>query len=407
MEIKEKTRVLSVRGCYDVIVAGGGVAGISAALAARRQGKRVLLVEREYALGGLATLGLVTIYLPLCDGEGRHIVHGIGEELLHLSVSEGAERPLPEAWQAYLAGKRVSCDKRREHRSECRFNASLFALLAEKKLLDEGVEILYGTLVADVAVSRGKITHLIVENKSGRYALGLRSVVDATGDADVARAAGAECGIFRQGNVLAAWYYYGDDGAVNELHMIGAADIPDEQKTAEEAKNDTQRRFGGLDGCELSEQMILSHKALLTHFLSKGRLSGAHTLNSMATIPQIRMTRRITGPLVMDAGAVHTEFPDSVGLFSNWRKRGPVYELPFRTLYSVNIKNLIAAGRNISVTDELWDLTRVIPVCAVSGEAAGVAAAMSDDFARLSVRRLQAALRKNGVKLHESQLPQR
>ncbi len=407
MVIKEKTKILTVRDCYDVIVAGGGIAGVAAALAAKRQGKRVLLIEREYALGGLATLGLVTIYLPICDGEGRQIVHGIGEELLQLSISKGAECSLPSAWEGYLAGKRVSRDKRQEHRCQCRFNASLFALLAEKKLQDEGVELLYGTLVADALVSRNKITHLVVENKSGRYAFGAHSVVDATGDADVARAAGAACGVFAQGNLLASWYYYGNEQSKNELHIMGAADIPDKQKTEEEIKRDRQRRFRGLDGHELSEQMTLSHKALLEHFLANGRLSDKHTLNAMATIPQVRMTRRITGPLVMRADALHTEFTDSVGLFSSWRKSGPVYELPFRTLYSVNIKNLIAAGRNISVTDELWDLTRVIPVCAVSGEAAGTAAAMSNDFARLSLRRLQAVLRKNGVKLHERQLPKR
>lgn len=64
------------------------------------------------------------------------------------------------------------------------------------------------------------------------------------------------------------------------------------------------------------------------------------------------------------------------------------------------MKNLITAGRNISVTDALWDITRVIPVCAVSGEAAGTAAAMSDDFASLDITKLQKKLSDAGVKLH-------
>ncbi len=81
-----------------------------------------------------------------------------------------------------------------------------------------------------------------------------------------------------------------------------------------------------------------------------------------------------------------------------------MYELPFRTLYYVTIKNLICAGRNISVTDSLWDITRVIPVCVVSGEAAGIAASMSDDFANISVLELQARLRSSGVKLHINEI---
>ncbi len=67
MRIEEKAREIPLAGEYDVIVAGGGVAGIAAALAAARHGAKTLLLERTYLLGGLATAGLVTVYLPLCD----------------------------------------------------------------------------------------------------------------------------------------------------------------------------------------------------------------------------------------------------------------------------------------------------------------------------------------------------
>ena len=75
---------------YDVAVCGG-FAGISAALAAAREGKRVILFEKEYMLGGLGTAGLIAIYLPLCDGLGHQVSFGIAEELLRLSVTYGAE----------------------------------------------------------------------------------------------------------------------------------------------------------------------------------------------------------------------------------------------------------------------------------------------------------------------------
>ena len=91
-------------------------------------------------------------------------------------------------------------------------------------------------------------------------------------------------------------------------------------------------------------------------------------------------------------------------MVANWRKRGPVFEVPFRTLYCRDIKNLIVAGRSTSVNETLWDVMRVIPCCAVTGEAAGTAAAMTDDFSSLNVKELQEVLRKNGVVLHEKDL---
>ena len=121
---------------------------------------------------------------------------------------------------------------------------------------------------------------------------------------------------------------------------------------------------------------------------------------SMATIPDVRMTRRLVGAYTQDITEVGVRYPDTVGIFPNWKKHGPVYELPFSSLYSPTVKNLAAAGRCISTTDEMWDVTRVIPVCAVSGEAAGAAAAMFDDFTAMDVERLQQHLADRGIKLH-------
>ena len=82
MKIINEQLSTEVKNSCDVLVAGGGFAGISAALAAARNGADVLLLEREYILGGLGTAGLVTIYLPLCDGMGNQVSFGIAEELL-------------------------------------------------------------------------------------------------------------------------------------------------------------------------------------------------------------------------------------------------------------------------------------------------------------------------------------
>ena len=97
MVIKECIETKITSEC-DVLVCGGGFGGISAALAAARQGKRVILLEKEYILGGLGTAGIVTIYLPLCDGLGHQVSFGIVEELFRLSISMGAEDRYPANW---------------------------------------------------------------------------------------------------------------------------------------------------------------------------------------------------------------------------------------------------------------------------------------------------------------------
>lgn len=375
----------------DVLVAGGGFAGIAAALSAARNGAKVLLIEKSFMLGGLGTSGLITIYLPLCDGEGHQVSFSIAEELLRVSIKHGAEDRYPSAW---LNGGTL--EEKIKNRFLVQYNAQSTAILYEQLLREAGVEILYGTSVCAVKTENQKVTHVMTENKSGRQAIKVKSVVDATGDADIFWFANAKTETFKQGNILAAWYYYVKDGEFG-LQQQGASDVPDKEKTAENAPAQlVNRRFTGLDGKELSEMVQLSHDFVLNHALERDR-----AIATMATIPQIRMTRRLEGLYVMDDTEMHKEFSDSVGMFADWRKRGPCYELPFRTLYGEDLKNVIGAGRCISVTDAMWDITRVIPVCSVTGEAAGLAASMTDDFSTLNVADLQSKLVERGVKLHE------
>ena len=383
---------------YDVAVCGGGFAGISAALAAAREGKRVVLFEKQYVLGGLGTAGLITIYLPLCDGYGHQVSFGIAEELLKLSITYGAEARYPKNW---LDGEGTCTEK--DQRYTVQYNAQLFAILAEQLLLQNGVDILYGSYVVDVEKNGDKIESLAVENKSGRTVYPVRSVVDATGDCDIAWFASAPTETFRQGNVLAAWYYFANENG-HHLQMLGASDKPEEEKTGKEKKPLIDRRFTGLDGKELSEMTCLSHKTTLDHWLKKRETDPNAVISTIATIPQIRMTRKLVGEYTLSQTEEHTYFADSIGMVSNWKRRGPVYEVPFRTLYCKAVRNLIVAGRCTSVNETLWDVMRVIPCCAVTGQAAGIAAAMTDDFSALDVNVLQNKLKQNGVVLHECDL---
>ena len=87
--IFDDKRELIKKDDYDVIVVGGGIAGIAAAVAASRTGAKTLLMEKQVNLGGLATVGLISWYEPLCDGKGKQLIFGIGEELIKLSVKYG------------------------------------------------------------------------------------------------------------------------------------------------------------------------------------------------------------------------------------------------------------------------------------------------------------------------------
>ena len=398
--ITEKARETKVYGEYDVVVVGGGVAGVSAALAAKRKGaKKVLLIEKQFALGGLATLGIITIYLPLCDGEGKQVSFGIVEELLHLSMKHGYEDKYPKGWL-----ENGTLEEKKERRYEIQYNANVFAILMEQLLLEEGIEILYGTSVCDAIVEDDKISSIIIENKSGRSAIISRSVVDASGDADICKLTNEETDTYTKGNILAGWYYFHKDNKYT-LKMLGFSELPEDLKSPEQKELEkTLTRFTGLDAKEMSEVTCKSHKYTLDDFLNRGEICENYNMGKIATIPQVRMTRKLIANYVLDEKEVHKEFSDSVGMFSDWRKRGPVYELPYSTLYAKRVKNLITAGRCISVTEDMWDITRVIPVCAVSGEAAGTAAAMTDDFKSLDVSQLQDYLKSVGVVLHEKDL---
>lgn len=384
---------------YDIAVCGGGIAGISAALAAARLGKKVILFEKQFLLGGLATLGLVTIYLPICDGHGHQVSFGIAEELLRLSIQGGAEGRFPNNWLQKNGSKGIN-----QRRFEVQYNPHMFALLAEKLLNEAGVHIRYGTYVVAAYTEKNRISHLVTEDKSGRKAYAVKTVIDATGDCDIAKMAGLPIALYKKGNILAYWYYsIGENGY--RLNKLGIKEEPDDNEVGLPSKDKAEgKTFQGVEGAEISEFVCNSHEYMLSHIEDRREEDDTWTPVTSATIPQLRMTRKIVGEYKLRFAEKHRYFEDSIGMIGNWKKRGPIYEIPFRTLYNRKIVNLICAGRCISVDDALWDITRVIPACAVTGQAAGTAAAMTEDFEVLDIPTLQECLQQNGVRLHENEI---
>ncbi len=360
----EPERTLEVSGAYDVVVAGGGIAGVAAGIAASRNGASVCLLEKEYALGGLATLGLVIAYLPICDGRGRKVCGGLAEELLLLSAAEGAGE-VPDCW---LPGGNPA--ERVKHRYYLEYNAASYILALERILVDLGVTILYDTRCCAV-MGTDRVEALVVENKDGRTAIECRTVVDATGDADLCAFAG-EPTVSLATNSASGWYYSLVDGRPS-LHKLyqpfdpaGAVVMPG-----------ADRGYAGDDAGEVTAHVLASRNLIRDHQRElKEQNPESRVLPFLIpTFPGFRMTRRLVAEVEVDADD-GKEYPDSIGLISDWRRRGPVYSIPLRAIRAPRHPNLFVAGRCISATGHGWDMTRVIPPCAVTGEAAGTACAM-------------------------------
>lgn len=395
--ITETARELPVKYQPDVLVAGGGIAGIAAALAAARNGADVLLIEKQCMVGGLATSGLIAGYLPLCDGNGVQVSFGIAEELLRLSIRLGAQSELPEHWL-----EKGPAEERKKKRYEVQFNPQYLALLAERQLTEENIHILYDTRICVVKYRENRIEGIMAENESGRFAITAKSYVDATGTALLYELAGLPTRMFARGNILAGWYYYSDGGSLR-LRPLGYAEVFDEEKK-DTVKPLINRRFYGIDGQEITDFLILSHRETLKDLQKLKETAEGIEPAAIAGMPQLRMIRCMQGEYCLKESENDVSFSDSIGMIADWRKRGMVYEIPYRTLYSGQLRNVISAGRCISVDDGMWDISRVIPPCAVTGEAAGTAAALTTDFTELSYGRLAEKLKKQGQKLKLSEI---
>jgi hypothetical protein len=288
-------------------------------------------------------------------------------------------------------------EQRKKTRYQVEFNPGSYSLAIEKLVTDSGVAMLYDTRVCAVCRDADRITHLIVENKSGRSAIACRAVVDATGDADVCWLAGEETESL-DSNVLCGWFYTLRDGI---LHL-NALSHP---YNADAGKQDLDGPFfRGDDAAQVTAQILGARDLIRKRVaaLRRDRPDSDIQVFAPPAIACFRMTRRLVGALSLGERHIHTWFDDAVGLTGDWRRKGPVYSIPLASLTGVRNHNLLAAGRCISADTTVWDVTRAIPTCAVTGEAAGAAAALavrltSGNVSRLSIAALQRELRVRGV----------
>ena len=382
----------------DIIVLGGGIAGISAAVAAARRGQRVLLVEKLCNAGGLATGGFISYYLPICDGLGTLVCRGLAEELLTLASGRSIDEIKSQTGPAGPA----SVDR---NRIESFFYPGYFQAVLDEYLEKNGVEILYDAAVENPVMDESRCSGVIINRREGRALFTARVFIDATGDALIMHRAGADT---RDGeNMLSGWYYSAAPGGIYSLEQAGA----DAHEAFREIKENSGSEGGPLSYRGITSSEITKYvKDVKKRILEEERSSSDRNEKTVAvlpSVPQLRCHRRIAGIDEVSDGDMNRYCETSVGCAGDWREPGIVYEVPFGSLISDKIDNIITAGRTVSASGDAYEVLRCIPQCAVTGEAAGTAAALycSEKTGRLidlDIRKLQTGLEKAGAVLHYS-----
>ena len=406
-------REIHEKGKYDVIVAGGGVAGVAAAVQAARVGKHVLLIEKAQKLGGLATLGLINLFVPMCNGRGKQIIFGMAEELLRMSITYGYGGVSPDFENGQIPQEKLAAyaaKGQQPPRYMTRYPAEIFALQLTELCVQEGVELLFDTILTQPVLEEQdgctKVTGVVVENKSGAEYYTADMFVDATGDCDLVYRAGiptVERGNFHTytgfkitldsckraadtGNISQALVGVAGGGA--NLYGGGhPAEIP---------------LYHGTTSEEVDRYLVKNQLEML------GKLKGEERLSrDVVTLPgmcQFRTTRRIDGEYVLQESDAYVHFADSVGAICDFDRRDYLYEIPYRTLVHPKATNLITCGRTVAGDGYGWDVLRVIPPAIISGQAAGLAAAHAIEegvhIAKVDMPRLQQALEDCNVRIH-------
>ncbi len=380
--IREPARDVPLVAEVDVLVCGGGPAGTAAAVAAARAGARTMLVERYGCLGGLATGGLVLVLPPLTR-DGHQIIGGIGRETLEALIATG------EA-------------DYRSARGSSLFDPEGLKRLSDEQCLQAGAELRLHSWAVGVFGEQGRPEGVIVESKAGRQAIRAHTIVDCTGDGDVAAQAGAGferddrmIGLpFRIGNVdIDRWNAAkSEDGeAVRALHedirtaagyesYLGLSPFPIEPGVVWGNNHMAPGDF--LDPAVLSRMEVRGRRsAQVILRMLRERMPGFEEAWLVDTAWQIgvRCTRRIAcrHRMTFEEFTAEVSHADSVALGNDFRRPDLVYEIPLRSLLPEGLANVAVAGRCVGSDPEAMEALREIHCCWTMGEAAGAGAALA------------------------------
>lgn len=414
--VHEPERDTEVLARCDVLVVGGGSAGSAAAIAAAREGARVLLAERYGSLGGLATGGLIALLLTLDDGLGRPVIGGICEELTRrMQEKGGAFHPPREEWgdedpakiDHYRKWGLVWGGARARHRVRysVAYDPEVMRLALNEMVTEAGVDLVFHLWGADALIEAGRLVGVAFQSKAGRQAVLADVVIDATGDGDVFASAGCAFALEK----VHPWLWF-RVGGVRELERVlsdGAPFFrtpnPGQVLFPWGSMASLARKIDATNPRDLSFAEIECRRLVMAEFAklksSRAEFSDAHICN-VATQLGITESRRLEGRYVLSREDRGRPFDDAIAITGHWTKYGAVYAIPYRSLQAREVPNLLTAGRNISVDHPTHNATKEIPPCIATGQAAGTAAALAcrdgGELERVDVAKLRERLRQAG-----------
>jgi hypothetical protein len=430
-------RSIPVRYEVDVFVAGGGPAGMAAAITAARQGCRVVLAEGHAFFGGMGTAALVTLFMPFTDGI-HFLSGGFGEEIV--ARARKMDFPIYMNDPNFVVAVHPEALKR----------------VYDDLALEAGITFSFQTQVIGVEREGGRVSHAICAAKSGLFAVAARLFIDCTGDGDLAAWAGAsyakgdEHGALMPGSLCSLWSdvdwtrvtapRFTDERFLPQAFADGVFSVLDPHLPGmirigrSQADGNLVHAFGvdGTDERSVTAALVDTRRRLpeyrrYYHTYIEG--FEAAELVATGSLLAIRETRRILGDYILGLAdfKARASFPDEIGRYNYavdvhaarpdpadarrfeeefktlCYEKGESYGIPYRILTPVGLDNLLVAGRCVSVDRPMLGSIRVMPACFITGQAAGMAAALAVETSvgahQVDVTALQRRLRAVGAYL--------
>lgn len=393
------SKSIPVKKQYDVIVCGGGVAGVAAAVSAANNGFSTLLLEKSNILGGLGTLGLINLFVPMCNGRGKQIIFGLAEKWLRMSATLGWDT-IPSEWKDGEPKEPTNV------RYIQNYSPAIFAYQLTDELKKSGADILFDCIATDPVMDGNICNGVVIESKGGTEFYPCRMLIDTTGDCDVLRRGGIptvsgenfftfytkmvtldSCKrAVETGNIR---HIYTDmcGGGINLFGDNQPSDVP---------------RWSGLSSEEVTDYIVRNQLLILEKLKTTDRKT--REIVTTPGMPQFRTTAHIKGDYSFNVADAYRHFDDSVCAINDFEHRDHLFEVPLRALTRRDFPNIITAGRSADGTGYGWDLLRVIPPAILTGQAAGEAACLAiktnTAVADVDIKTLQAKLEKENVMIH-------
>jgi hypothetical protein len=435
--LREPARDIPVYRHCDVLVVGGGPSGTAAAVAAARMGAEVVLLERYNHLGGLSTGGLVIWIDRMTDWNGQHVIRGFAQEIMDRLPADAVAGPTREEWGSKDPARTAHWSQRTAaYHGVVTWSPTVdperLKLASQEVVLEQNVWLVFHTWVAMPLMEEGKVRGAIFESKAGRQAVRAKVVVDATGDGDLFARAGAAY----ESDIEAADIHH----CMNTAWLLGGVDMnrwiefkagsPEQcaqfmARGREELRaferpfvswrNDIalfmgprQSGFSALDVDDQTEVEIRSHRLMVRHLdFYRAHAPGFENAFLFLSAPQlgVRHARRLAGVSKMLRAHWPSAqvFDDEVGVTPSVSPKFPNISIPYGSLVPVHLDGLLACGRHIACDPNSHAFMREIPQCWITGQAAGVGAALAANRGveprAVNVDELQAVLTGQGAYL--------